>query len=172
MDGDSLQTKNWQSGLRSILQAWANLIFEMGSRHWNFTGSSALVYRKTTLKHKSDLNEASFFLPPSENFSNYPRKFWTWNIVFVGTDEKIVTLLRYVNIFVINSRWQYQAYYYCHLSHLSNTFRIKSFNGIISIFVYRISVFYELWFFCLEYFILYVGIKNCKWREPKITSIE
>ncbi|XP_049771754.1 uncharacterized protein LOC126149144 [Schistocerca cancellata] len=35
-------------------QAWRKLTFEMGSRHWNIVGPSALIYKEATLKNKKD----------------------------------------------------------------------------------------------------------------------
>ena len=73
VDRDFLQRKNWQLKWRGILQAWRNLIFEMGSRHWNIARPNALVYRETILKNKNSSTEIRhFFHVHFENFSNHP----------------------------------------------------------------------------------------------------
>ena len=59
---------------RGILQAWRNLIFEIGSRHWNIAGPNVIVFREAMLKNKNSSTDVRhFFLVHSENFSNHPR---------------------------------------------------------------------------------------------------
>ena len=68
--------KNWQPKRRGFLRAWRNLIFEMGSKHWNTAAPNALVYTETMLKNKNSSTKVRHsFLVHSENFSNHLHRF-------------------------------------------------------------------------------------------------
>ena len=46
-------TEELTAEMEGYLQTWRNVIFDMGSRHWNIAGQNVLVYRETMLKIKT-----------------------------------------------------------------------------------------------------------------------